>query len=77
MTSIESIKNRRIDRIMITNNEKLLVALESKLDSTETGNQVILNKYQIKMLRLSEKDIEEGNLISDDDLKKTDSEWMD
>jgi len=29
------------------------------------------------MLLLSEKDIENGNLISESDLRKADSEWMD
>ncbi|MBR9776824.1 hypothetical protein [Cyclobacterium marinum] len=63
-----------IDRIMVSENEKLLEALESILNSTETEERLALNSYHIEMLLMSEKDIENGNLISEADLKKEDSE---
>lgn len=66
-----------IDRIKVSENEKLLEALEGILNSTETDERLALNAYPIEMLQMSEKDIEKGNLISEADLRKEDSEWMD
>lgn len=62
---------------MIAQNEELLTAIEGILNSTETDGRMKLNSHQVEMLLMSEKDIEEGNLISESDLRKADSEWMD
>ena len=62
---------------MVSENEKLLEALEGILNSTETEERLAINSYPIEMLLMSEKDIENGNLISEADLIKEDSEWMD
>jgi hypothetical protein len=48
---------------MVSENEKLLEALEGILNSTETEERLALNFYHIEMLLMSEKDIENGNLI--------------
>ncbi|MBI0399950.1 hypothetical protein [Cyclobacterium marinum] len=77
MESLDNLKNRLIDRIMVSENEKLLEALESILNSTETEERLALNSYHIEMLLMSEKDIENGNLFSEANLIKVDSEWMD
>ena len=77
MESLDNLKNRLIDRIMVSENEKLLEALEGILNSTETEERLAINSYPIEMLLMSEKDIENGNLISEADLIKEDSEWMD
>jgi len=62
---------------MVAKNEELLAAIEAILNSTETDAQLQLDSHQNEMLLLSEKDIENGNLISEPDLRKADSEWMD
>jgi len=62
---------------MVTGNEDLLVEIEDILNSRETSDRLKLDSYQIEMLLLSEEDIENGNLISDSDLRKADSVWMD
>lgn len=77
MTRLDTIRNRLIDRIMTTKNEQLLSAIDSIFHSTQEDERWSLNSYQIEMLMMSEKDIEQGNLISEEDLKKADSEWMD
>jgi dihydrofolate reductase len=76
MTTLENIKNRLIDRILVTKNEQLLKAIDTILNSTQTDEKLTLNSHQIEMLAMSENDIKEGNLISESDLKKADSEWM-
>lgn len=68
MKTLETLKNRLIDRIMVTENEDLLAAIEGILNSTETGEQLELDSHQIEMLPMSERDIENGNLISESDL---------
>ncbi|HEX9828472.1 MAG TPA: hypothetical protein VGA80_17885 [Flavobacteriaceae bacterium] len=77
MTTLDNIKNRLIDRILVTKNEKLLKAIDTIFNSTQTDEKLSLNSHQIEMLMMSEMDIEQGNLISESDLEKADSEWMD
>ena len=76
MTALDNIKNRLIDRILVTQNEKLLTAIDNIFDSTDLNEKLKLNSEQIEMLFMSEYDIEKGNLISEADLKELDSEWM-
>ena len=76
MTTLENIKSRLIDRILVTKNEKLLKAIDTIFSSTQDDEKLTLNSHQIEMLMMSERDIEQGNLISESDLKKADSEWM-
>ncbi|NIJ46627.1 hypothetical protein FHR24_003122 [Wenyingzhuangia heitensis] len=77
MAAINTIKNNLIDRILATKNEKLLTAISNIFESTQSENQkIILESEQIEMLQLSDKDILEGNLISESDLNKLDQEWL-
>lgn len=68
MTAIDSIKNRLIDRILATKNEKLLVAISDIFESTQSDSIVSLTSEQIEMLLMSEKDIENGDLVSESEL---------
>ena len=78
MESLSNLKNNLIDQILVSENEGLLIAIQGILESTVTDkNKRSLDSYQIEMLLMSEKDISEGNLISEEDLRKEDSEWMD
>ncbi len=61
---------------MLTDNEPLLKAIEGILNSTQNKDKMKLDSYQIEMLRMSENDIIKGNLISESDLQKDDSKWM-
>lgn len=76
MKTIELIRNRLIDRIMATDNEQLLKAIEEIISSTQVKGKMKLDSYQNEMLRMSENDIIQGNLISESDLQKDDSKWM-
>lgn len=77
MTTLDNIKNRLIDRILVTKNKQLLNAIDIIFNSTQTDEKLALNSHQIEMLMMSENDIEKGNLISEMDLEKADAEWMD
>jgi len=76
MRAIDNIKNSLIDRILATKNERLLEALNSIFDSTQTEEIISLSSEQIEMLSMSEKDIQSGKFISENELKKLDSEWL-
>lgn len=77
MTTLDNLKNRLIDRIMVTKNEQLLSAIDNIFNATQVEEKLALNSNQIEMLMMSEKDIEHGSLISESELNKADSEWMD
>jgi hypothetical protein len=76
MTTLDTIKNSLIDKIIATNNEKLLNAITGIFESTQSEEKVRLSSEQIEMLMMSEDDIKNGNLISEDELRKTDLEWF-
>ncbi len=76
MKTIGIVKNRLIDRIMLTNNEQLLNAIDSLFNSTQAGDKLSFDSHQIEMLMMSENDIQQGELISETDLKNEDSKWM-
>jgi hypothetical protein len=76
MNALENIKNSLIDRILATKNEQLLEAIKSIFDSTQSEEIISLSTEQIEMLSMSEKDIEEGKLVSESELSKRDSKWL-
>ncbi|OGS72840.1 MAG: hypothetical protein A3F91_13245 [Flavobacteria bacterium RIFCSPLOWO2_12_FULL_35_11] len=76
MASIESIKNNLIDRILATKNEKLLQAISTIFESTQTDDILSLSSEQIEMLLMSEKDIENGNIISESELNDSGAKWL-
>lgn len=77
MTTIDSIKNRLIDKILAARNEQFLEAIESLFVSTQKEESVPLSSAQIEMLMMSEEDIENGNLVSEAELDKLDKQWLD
>ena len=76
MNTLENIKNSLIDRILATRNEQLLEAIKNIFDSTQSEEIISLSTEQIEMLSLSEKDIEDGKLVSESELNKRDSKWL-
>lgn len=76
MTTLESLKNNLISQIMASKNEKLLKAINNIFDSTRENNIVSLNPQQIEVLMMSEQDIENGRLISAEELEQSDSSWV-
>jgi hypothetical protein len=78
MTTIDTIKNRLIDRILATGNQQLLEAIDNIFSSTQKEeDQIIkLTSEQIEMLLMSEEDIKNDHLISEVELDKRDKEWL-
>lgn len=76
MTTLDSLRNRIIDQILLSNNEKLLNAINEIFQSTNSEEKIELNSYQIEMIQMGLNDIEVGKTISENELEKEDSEWM-
>lgn len=76
MSPIEKLRTQLINRILVTNNEQLLQAINGIFSSTSVSETYDLDPFQENMLTLSRVDIEEGNIVSESDLAERDKEWM-
>ncbi|MCD4794471.1 MAG: hypothetical protein K8R54_14635 [Bacteroidales bacterium] len=76
MTTLTEIKNRLIDRILISKDEKFLKAIENIFVSVQKEDTVSMTSEQIEILNMSEQDIKDGNLIFETELIKADAQWM-
>lgn len=76
MATLNNIKNSLIDRIRATENKKLLQTIDNILKSNKTDDVMSLSSEQNEMLRMSERDIENGKMVSESDLEQSDTEWL-
>lgn len=77
MSEANRLRNNLIDKLLAVENPRFLKALEEIIDSVLEGNdEVTLSKEQQEMLKMSEKDISKGNIISQESLDKQDLEWL-
>jgi hypothetical protein len=72
MDSVEKIQNELIDKILTIKNKGFLKALSNLISSTEESNEVVkLSAIQKEILELSEVDIKNGDLISQEAMDKS------
>ena len=76
MTTLDNIRNRLIDRILVTKNEKFLEVIENLFIATQEEDVLNLTPEQIEMLQMSEEDIKYGRVISDSEVDNLDNEWL-
>jgi hypothetical protein len=76
MTSLENVKHKLIDHILTIQNEEFLKAIITIFDFANLEERVTLSPEQIEMLRMAQEDIANGRLISDEDLKASDPDWL-
>jgi hypothetical protein len=76
MSPIENLKTRLIDRILCTENEQLLEEVDSLLSSSSEPDVYKLDTYQLEILDMSQRDIQQGNVISESEVAKIDEQWM-
>jgi len=76
MLAIESIKHRLIDKILTTNDEKLLEAIDIIFVSTQKEEIIPLSLEHIEMLAMSEEDIKNNNLITESEINDIDMKWI-
>jgi|LakMenE01Jun11ns_1017448.scaffolds.fasta_scaffold9518778_1 hypothetical protein len=76
MKGIQKIKTRLINRILATNDESLLDAVDVILATVQPLEILSLSEEQIEILMMSEVDIASGNVLSEEELDNLDAQWM-
>ena len=78
MATVENLRNGLIDKILSIKNRDILEALDKLISvSSLESDIVLLTEEQKILLEMSEKDIEAGNLISQEAMDKRNTEWLD
>ncbi len=77
MNRVDSLRNSIIEKLLTISNKDYLAALYKLVENSSVDNDIVkLSDEQILLLQLSEKDIIDGKLISQDDLDKNDLQWL-
>ena len=77
MENLETLRASLVQNIFSTDNLNLLEAINQIFSSTEVEEKEYkLSENQKKLLMLAEDDIKYGRLVSDEELRKMDEEWM-
>jgi hypothetical protein len=77
MATVEKIRNGLIDKILSIKNKDFLEALDKLVSSSASAMEIVeLTDEQKLMLEMSEEDIRNGKLISQEALEKRNLEWL-
>jgi len=77
VATLEKIKSGLIDKIISIQNRDFLEALDVLISSNSSKSSLSkLTDDQKAMLEMSEKDIKEGRLISQEAMEKRNFEWL-
>ena len=77
MATVEKIRSELIDKILSIKNKDFLLALDSLISSNSSNSDIVkLTDEQIEMLEMSEADIANGRLISQEAMDKRNLEWL-
>ena len=77
MTTVDKIRNGLIDKILSIDDKDFLVALNHLVASGSSDNErVKLTTEQKQILKISQEDIENGRLISQEAMDKRNLEWL-
>lgn len=77
MAQIDAIRNGIIDKLLAISDKEYLTAIFKLLDSSDkTNHPISLSSEQKLMLELSENDLKEGKIITQEELDKKDLEWL-
>ncbi|OBQ56396.1 hypothetical protein JJL45_13785 [Tamlana sp. s12] len=77
MATVDNIRNGLIDKILSIKNKDFLVALDKLITSSTSESDIIeLIEAQKNKLEMSEQDIKNGKLISQEAMDKRNLEWL-
>ncbi|MRT17021.1 hypothetical protein F3C99_08640 [Vitellibacter sp. q18] len=77
MATIEKIRNGLIDKINAIKDEEFLKELDKLISSSASASDLVkLTAEQKKMLQMSEDDIKNGRLISQEKMDLRNLEWL-
>ncbi len=78
MSTVDKIRNELIDKILAIKNPDFLEALNNLISSGDNdGKVIVLTDTQKEILKMSENDIKNGDLISQEAMDKRNREWLD
>ena len=77
MATVDDLRNNIIDKLLAISSEDYLSTIYQIIDQNNIkSNKIILTKQQIEMLEMSENDIQNSKLISQEDLDNSDLKWL-
>ncbi len=77
MAQVDNLRNGIIEKLLAISNKDYLKALYQLVENSNLENKKIsLTDEQMIMLNLSDNDIKNGRLISQNQLDKSDLEWL-
>jgi hypothetical protein len=77
MATVDKIRNGLINKILTIKNKDFLEALDKLISSSASDSEIVeLSDEQKIMLEMSEEDIKNGKLISQDAMDKRNLEWL-
>ncbi len=77
MATVDTIRNGLITKILSIRNKEFLQALDKLITSSSSLSEVVeLTNEQKIMLEMSEKDIKNGKLISQDAMNQRNLKWL-
>ncbi len=77
MQTVDNIRNGLIDKLLSIKDKEFLMALDNLITSTSSSSEFIeLTSEQKVMLEMSEEDIKNGKLISQEAMNKRNLEWL-
>ncbi|MDB5013481.1 MAG: hypothetical protein JWQ25_1683 [Daejeonella sp.] len=77
MVTVDNLRNQIIGKLLTISNRDYLSALYQLVEKSAVDNDIVnLSEEQVLLLKLSDNDIIEGKVISQDELDKSDTEWL-
>ncbi|NCT08461.1 MAG: hypothetical protein GW772_00015 [Flavobacteriia bacterium] len=77
MATVDTIRNGLINKILAIKNKDFLVALDTLISSSEATSTIVeISEEQKIMLQMSDEDIKNGKLISQEAMDKRNLEWL-
>lgn len=77
MNATDNIRNRIIDKLLTISNQDYLSALYHLIEKSDVDDDIVeLSESQILMLNMSDEDIKNDRMISQEVLDKNDLEWL-
>lgn len=77
METLVKIRNGLIDKIRSIKNKEFLVALDTLISSSSANSEALeLTAEQKELLEMSEADINNGRLVSQEAMDKRNIEWL-
>ena len=77
MNQVDVLRDSIIDKLLTISNKDYLAALYQLVDKSSVEGRVVeLSEEQVVMLEMSEHDIKNGKLLTQNEIDKSDLKWL-